>query len=1198
MKKAGLHRTGGKLRPDAGRRTAMPGAARSDRVQSDGSLAKAKHHGGWSTTGVQAAGRPAISRRMLRGAIALLGGLTLAGFLAGCSNTAKDWQGTLFQDGLLQPDVTLFTLLNDYPALKSVFLQADPGEFNVQLDASLSFHDDAAVGGLRTLERMTLDPNSSLRPVLLRLSTLINRLRTQDATAYESSLELMERIRGGDAPFLSVAIPLSHAGLNKLYREKSAGEMRDEFYQLSDDLESAETIDLLTDVENFLYKSTIQNANARAGLEKVMEALGDPTLNGDRYLKRKLVAMLGGLGDMLGQRAGFSDYRSPVDAVKQLIVNLENYNTAATGPESANVYDSQWAYSQTTLGAGKNAELKNVLVDLYQSVRNLLQPPSSYVVDSSTPILETASIRLSELGFAEDIDGVDESLGKMMELDLNGLDRDSDGSSYSVSALESLLFMLVLGDVYGYQWANTPPFSSSTPTITGHSNSGQGGVITLGDSVFALQSKIRGDDTLSLIRFLYDSRANNKVYKNGSVFLFDIDAPALMFLQGASRGPMNNVNNQSSADAIYSQTLPLVLNWVKKVIYEGYGPYYSSDMGPGANYLSAWSTDEYRITVDRLGASAGTYQIGIGGVQDPGGNGTSYSITEIPIASRQVGSREEAFYKNFQWLLYEKRFVLVIPVHAKLGASQIQHATYITVVANGLMGLMNAKPYCDYNLNTCDRDDNGRWLKSGTFIKPDIKQVADTNLVLSNTPADSVVYVEAWGYGLDGQQNFDFADEVLYGALYDSILYPQPPTLFSGLIPPALSKNAPALERLGFLTSASVSSSQTDNYWEQRNKLLPLVVALAAALDDQTDTGTGKNAYKLLTELARVVVRPYLSRGNDPVSGVSNVYNLQIYGSGASFGIRSPSMDDSDYYPDSGLRSIVSLLIENQRRYQDGLLNLVSKTNLLSDVTGMLAEFGGSDRAAGRDKLLNGLLQILDEVKVTSEAPTPAQYNIETVFTDLRDDIADYPDSRPADLEATEWDEVTDGVTFIYDILANESAYSVIPNVDGLLEVLIVANPTQAEISSMLDLVGVMLTESDGVTQSYLITDILSTDMPKLLRSSAPDARGLVGIMAGIAAPNTFGDYFLLRMRSNHSIDDVLIQLERFLASPIVQSTVPGPDNVLYSAGTLAKAIADIKAQGRKTGVGGYWFEDHWNVTEQGNTVFDSLNYIFSRKVR
>lgn len=1117
---------------------------------------------------------------------------------AGCSNTGKDWKGTLFDDGLDNPDVTLFTLLDDYPALKSVFLQSDPQEFNVELDESLSFHDDAAVGGLRTIESMTLDPDSSLRPVLLRVSTLINRLRTQDQAAYESSLGLMERIRSGDAPFLPVIIPLSHAGLNKLYGEKSDEELRDDFYQLADDLQSTENTDLIRDIEDFLYKAIIQNLNARDGLEKVVEALGDPGLNGDRYLKNKLVGLIGGLGDMLGQRAGFTDYRSADYAVKQLIVNLEEYTTAASGVESNNIYDNQWAYSQETLGTGKNAELKNVLVDLYLGVRNLLEPPSSYVVDPSTPVLETWSIRMNQLGFADDIQGVDDSLGRMLELDLNGRDRDSDGSSYSVSALESLLFMLVLGDVYGFQWSNTPPFSSSTPTITGHSNSGEGGVLTLGDSVFALQSKIRGDDTLSLIRFLYDSQADAKVYKNGSVFSFNINAPALMFLQGNSRGAMNNINNQASADSIYSQTLPFVLNWIKKVIYEGYGPYYSSEMGAGANYINSWSTDEYRITVDRLGSMSGTHQIGIGGVEDPGGNGTSYTITEIPIGDRQVDSREEAFYKNFQWLLYEKRFVLVIPVHAKLGASQIQHATYITVIANGLMGLMNAKPYCSTALNTCDRDDNGRWLKSGVFIKSDIKQVAETDLVLSNTPGDSVVYVEAWGYGLDGQQSFGFADEVLYGALYDSILYPQPPSLFSGLIPPALSKNAPALERLGFLNSSTVASADTGTHWDDRNKLLPLVVALVAALDDQTDSGTSKNAYKLLTDLSRVLVRPYLSIGNDPVSGVSNVYNLQIYGSGATFGIRSPSMDPSDYYPDSGLRSILSFLIENDRRYQDGLLNLLSKTNTLSDLSGMLAEFGGSERAAGREKLLNGVLQILDEVKVDSEFPTAAQFNIETVITELRDDIAEYPDSRPADLEAAEWEDVSDGVTFIYDLISNDSAYSLIPNIDGLLEVLIVSQPSQAEVSSMLDLVGVMLTEPDGVTQAYLITDILTNDVPQLLRSSAPHARGLIGTLAGIGAPNSFGDYFLHRMKSSFSIDEVLRDLENFLAAPVVQSTGPDPNNILYSAGILSRAIADIKVQGRKTGVGGYWFEDHWNVTEQGNTVFDSLNYIFSRKIR
>ena len=38
-------------------------------------------------------------------------------------------------------------------------------------------------------------------------------------------------------------------------------------------------------------------------------------------------------------------------------------------------------------------------------------------------------------------------------------------------------------------------------------------------------------------------------------------------------------------------------------------------------------------------------------------------------SERAVSSDEEAFYKNFQWLLYEKRFVVIIPARAKLDAS-------------------------------------------------------------------------------------------------------------------------------------------------------------------------------------------------------------------------------------------------------------------------------------------------------------------------------------------------------------------------------------------------------------------------------------------------------------------------------------------------------------------------------------------------
>lgn len=1106
-----------------------------------------------------------------------------------CADGGKDYaDNALFVDGISATEVTLFTLLNDYPALKDAFVGLDPVEFNQKLNASLSLRRDSVYQAMRGIEYMTLNPDSGLRPALLRASRVINRIRTQDEDAYRRATAFMERIRQAPSPFIPVVMPISHEGLNYLYNSHTEEELQQKMSDLAETLEDPETETTLKSIEDFLHKALIENGNSRDAIERIVSALGDQDLNRDRFLKSKLVGMIGGIGDMLGRKAGFSDFRSPDYAVKQLIVNLEEYNTASTGTDSGlNIYDTTSDYNQSLY----NSELKTVLSDLYAGIRNLLTPPSSVVIDPSKTVLEDISVNLAELEFPASQSNVDSSLGKMLSVDLKGRNRASDSSSEAVSALESLLFTLVMADIYGYEWNNNPSFSSATPTISGSTQ----GTLTLGDAAYALRSKIRGDDTLSLIRFLYDSKNDGKVSRNNATYSFDINAPALMFLQGNSRGAMNPVDDQDDADSIYKKTLPWVLNWIKKIAYEGYGPYYAAGESPSANYQSSWNTDSFSIDVEKLNGSGSPVlpanEIGIGGFENSGE--TSYTIQEIAVTDRVADSKEEAFYKNFQWFLYEKRFVLIIPVHARLGASQIQHGVYITVIANGLMGLMDAKPYCEL---VCDKEDNGRWKKSGTYIKSDFRTTGVSSLNMSSVPGDSVVLVEAWGYGLDGKGSFAFGDDVLYGALYDSILFPQPPSVFRGLIPPAIAANAEVFGQLGFHGTTRVTAADVESNWDNRNGLLPFVAALAKALDDQTDSSAGKNAYTLLTDLARVAARPYLFRGTEPISGVSAIDQLKITGTGPSFGIRSPSMDDDLYYQDPALRSIISLLIEDERRYQDGLLNLVSKTDLLSDGVGMLAEFGRPERAAGREKLINGFLDLLDEVKVDADSPTPEQFNIETVFEELRDDIAGYPDSRSSDLDHSDWDGISDSVGFIYDFLANDSPYTLIGNIDALFDVIIDTRPADSEVRALLDIVAAILTEPD-TSQSYLLTDIITQNGPGVVRSFIPNARGMTGALEGIASPNTFGPYFLDSVRSSYSIDAVLTDLERFLASPQIQGTGADPNNVLYATGTLMQAFADIAKNGKKPGgVGGYWFQDHWNITEESTSYFDRLNYVLSRK--
>jgi hypothetical protein len=89
-------------------------------------------------------------------------------------------------------------------------------------------------------------------------------------------------------------------------------------------------------------------------------------------------------------------------------------------------------------------------------------------------------------------------------------------------------------------------------------------------------------------------------------------------------------------------------------------------------------------------------------------------------------------------------------------------------------------------------------------------------------------------------------------------------------------------------------------------------------------------------------------------------------------------------------------------------------------------------------------------------------------------------------------------------------------------------------------------------------------------------------------------NYFMTKMKSSYHVKDVMYDLERLLTSNKIQSTVPSDQNILYQTGTLIKHLADIKEQGKKTGVVGYTFEDKWNRTEVPDSYFDRMSLMLS----
>jgi len=1129
--------------------------------------------------------------------------------IGSCKQVGKDFKKNLFADGIDgYSGLKLFSLLDNYPALKNAMQKLKPEDFNLKLDQSLKLSKESLPNGLRSISNLLLNKENKLRSLLARLSNLLNQIRTNNPAAFGQALVLIEKIRASQSQFLAPLIPIDNLGLNHLLATKSNEELRKAILDLSNNLSKQSTKDLLVKLENFLYKALGQNQNTKSALATLVSAIADESLIEDRTFKNKLLETLGGIGNMFQFNSGVFPVKSPERVIKELIINLDEYFTVG-----GNIYQSTPEY-QTT---GYSYELGEVLTQLYIRVRRLINTPSALIKDNQSPILSLLSESYHSLGFTANFPGVDFSLGKMIAIDAQGRNRAFNLFSDSINSLDSLLFTLSLVDAYGYKWNN----NQNAPQITEMT----GGVITLGDALHSLSSKMEATDTdslanLGLVAVLnksaYEAVNNGKVKRNGINYPVDMNTPALALLEGESRGPLPYRTSFSQEfDPIYTKTIPWVLGTIVETLFSGKAPYYNKNRkdssgniltfdgkiyknsaGNDLIYKSSWQTGKYRIAIRN------NKYVGLGGVEvGASDEGTSFTIHEfnIPESSRALESDEEAFYKNFQWLLYEKRIVIVIPVLTEALGGGIQDATYATIIGNGLKGLMNLKPYCEL---TCKEQDNGIWLKAKVRIKTDFKTIGDLQN-FSQEPGDSVFFLETWGYGLSNP-GYGFTDDTVFQQVF-RLLFANfsDPSRFYGPIPAPIKWNFAVIERLGFWNDVEVSSSLVNQYWDNRNQLLPLIASLARSFYLQTDSINNKNPYFLLTDLAKVIMRPYIYEGLDPVAlnssppAAVNIINFRIRGAGGSFGIRSPRMPSAAlYYPVSNLRTLISILSENSIRFQDGLLPILGKSNTLSNLGEAIYALGEPSKKTLRAKLHDGLSKFLDQVKTNAENPSSIQFNIETAINELVAEIAIYQNSRSSNLDDSTWSSIDDIVDLLRNFVSTSSPYNYTDNLSRLLDSIIEAKPSQNEISAVFDLIVSILINPTTNQQSYLLTDILTTDISKFLPNLADDPRDLLIIAESLTKPSTFLDYFLDNARSDYPFEYLIIDLEKFLVSPEIHSLNEDKNSLFYNTSMLCLQFANIIQLGKKPQNMPFWFADHENITNEKSTLFDRLNFLLSKK--
>ncbi|GIX42905.1 MAG: hypothetical protein KatS3mg129_2638 [Leptospiraceae bacterium] len=809
----------------------------------------------------------------------------------------------------------------------------------------------------------------------------------------------------------------------------------------------------------------------------------------------------------------------------------------------------------------------------------------------------------------------------MLELDQFGNPRNTN----TPSLLESLAYQMALADFFGYTWDDSCPHSNQPPQITGETN----GIMTIGDSILAMRSYNNCTSNTfkpDIIRTFQNMNKNEEMWygtPTNKKIKISLSTPALCFLQGASKGSVNCIdsNNDGFFDSnfFYTNTLVFAMDWLVKVTLKGYGPYYNRNKSPSPNYVQEWETEKFKIKV-RSGHCAG---LDGSKISNCNGNGTSLTIKEVPISEedRKVDSDEEAFYKNLQWLLYYKKFVLVIPMQVNvstLGIDAVKDAVYQIIVANGLKGLMNAKPYCSNPNGQCSKHDNGRWLIDGQLLKDYRYQGQITHW--STQPGDAAVLIVGYGCGVQGAgldltPSCNWPDNLpkypdisndandpgcrfhssycpkkpVFEQIYDDTAYPKKAKEFYGVNPPIIGKTFHPLERLGFLNNQMVLPEQVNNYWEDRNTITPLLVALADVLLEQSDPANNKNALKLLTGGLLPLIKPILDKRMESSLQGGNKTIKQVFIQGNT-SIRHPGLpSENDYLPISNLRTPLSFLIESERGAIDGLLPLIAKSDLLPNLINLLYELNDPNKKPYLEEIFNQTKKIVQEIKLQEENPSSEQYNLTEAISRFYNWISELPDNKTDD---SDWQDLYDLADILKDYFTLDSEFTILDTISDTMDYLVSLNLTQLESEALIEVIARIESLSNGDSYPFLY-NLINNYLIDILKANVPYTKALIGTLTGISAPDTIGDYLIYDARSRYSSNYILNDLQKFLSSNVIQSTVPSDDNLLYGIGTMMDVMAQIKENPRKTTIGGYQFQDHLNINESSS--YDILTKILTK---
>ncbi len=356
-------------------------------------------------------------------------------------------------------------------------------------------------------------------------------------------------------------------------------------------------------------------------------------------------------------------------------------------------------------------------------------------------------------------------------------------------------------------------------------------------------------------------------------------------------------------------------------------------------------------------------------------------VHEISASTpRECDTQEEAIYRNFQWLMLEKKFMFIIPmnifVNLGLEILHLNSGTYVIIEGNGLLGLANAKKGAN----------NSRWALRGESDWSQTNGIVTNNYDYGDSSylGDGRIIV----FARQNNTNLVNADVLFHDILGDGYVLPD---IVGKNIHPAVNMAFPLQDNTGNFQSCIPSNSSdigdtNSTVWQNRSRLFPVLLALIGTMMDGTYydvAGSGNNynydgnhKYPLAELLEGLMIplgKPMLRYWTDS----------EAFGGNASTGRWVPRIEDesrgnysyfnpvvknsgdaTDYRP-RNIRTMLSLLAGSTDSSSDGLLAVMAdNSQMVSRIIALLQTLGADGYDSEREEVFKGLEQLMTAMKI------------------------------------------------------------------------------------------------------------------------------------------------------------------------------------------------------------------------------------------